>query len=290
MMANSRLILVEGIPGSGKTSTARFVRDWLEQHGQRTSLFLEGDWRHPADFESVACLDEREYAELRNQFPEQTSFLAEHALAVRGEWFFSYRQLQREYGNGVPDALFEALAKFEVYSLPAQKYQRLLRQRWQDFSAEARARDTVYVFECCFLQNPTTTLLAYHNFPLDAVQEYIGTLADIIRPLAPRLVYLEQTNIPATLESIRRQRPPAWVDFVTRYLTEQAYGAQHGLHGFAGVIDFYTIRQALELELIQALPIPSLLVSDVMDWEARHQYLAAFLEMQLEKKPLAPVP
>ena len=276
-MTNSRLILVEGIPGSGKTSTARFVRDWLEQHGQRTSLFLEGDWRHPADFESMACLDEGEYAELQNQFPEQTSFLAEHALAVRGEWFFSYRQLQREYGDEIPDALFEALAKFEVYNLPAPKYQRLLRQRWRDFSATARAQDTIYIFECCFLQNPITTLMVYHNFPLDAVQEYIGGLADIIRPLAPRLVYLEQTNIPATLESIRRQRPPEWADFVTGYLTEQAYGAQHGLHGFAGVIDFYTIRQTLELELIQTLPIPSLLVSNAMDWEARYQYLAAFL-------------
>jgi hypothetical protein len=289
MMTNSRLILIEGIPGSGKTSTARFVRDWLERHGQHTSLFLEGDWHHPADFESMACLDEGEYAELRNQFPEQTSFLGEHALAVRGEWFFSYRQLQHEYGDGVPDALFEALAKFDVYNLPAQKYQRLLRQRWQDFSATARAQDTIYVFECCFLQNPITTLLAYHNLPLDAVQEYIEVLADIIRPLAPRLIYLEQTNIPATLESIRRQRPAEWADFVIGYLTGQAYGAQHGLHGFAGVIDFYTIRQALELDLIQTLPIPSLRVSDMVDWEARYQYLAAFLERQLENKLLAPV-
>ncbi len=277
-MDSPRLLLVEGIPGSGKTSTARFVRDWLERHGQRTRLFLEGDWNHPADFESVACLDEDEYAQLQNQFPEQAGFLAEHARLTRGEWFFSYRQLQHEYAAVIPGALFEALAKFEVYNLPAQKYQHLLQQRWQDFSVEAQAQDIVYIFECCFLQNPTTTLLAYHNLAPTAIEEYISTLADIVAPLKPRLVYLRQTDVRASLESIRQQRPQEWADFVAWYLTEQEYGAKHGLHGFAGVIDFYTIRQTLELELLPTLSIPSLVVSDAADWAARYQYLEAFLE------------
>ena len=68
-MIDTKLILIEGIPGSGKTSAARFICNWLESHGRRPRLFLEGDWQHPADFESVACLDDAEYARLRAQFP-----------------------------------------------------------------------------------------------------------------------------------------------------------------------------------------------------------------------------
>lgn len=276
-MTHSRLVLIEGIPGSGKTSTARFVLDWLISHGQPARLFQEGDWNHPADFESVACLDEGEYTRLRAQFPEQAGFLAGQACKSDGEWFFRYRQMQHEHGSEVPGALFEALARFEIYDLPAEKHLRLLLQRWQTFSDQAQTQDTVYVFECCFLQNPTTTLMARHNLPMSAIQKHILALAEITAPLSPRLVYLQQGDVRATLENIRRQRPREWSDFVTWYLTAQEYGQRHGLSGYAGVIDFYTIRQALELEFIQDLPMPSLVVSDITGWETRYQYLDTFL-------------
>ena len=38
--SESKLILVEGIPGSGKTTMARFVSDRLEQYGMPSNSFL----------------------------------------------------------------------------------------------------------------------------------------------------------------------------------------------------------------------------------------------------------
>ncbi len=65
----TRLLLIEGIPGSGKTTTAQFAAGWLAEHGFKPRLFLEGNLDHPADFESAACLDEAEYTGLLRQFP-----------------------------------------------------------------------------------------------------------------------------------------------------------------------------------------------------------------------------
>ncbi len=274
-----KLVLVEGIPGSGKSTTARFVCDWLENHGQRPVLFLEGDWDHPADFESVACLDEREYAALQAQFPKQAAFLAEHAWREEDAWFFNYRRLEHEHAGQVPDALFAALAHFEIYDLPAEKHQRLLLKRWRNFTARAVTEELFYVFECCFLQNPLTTLLARHNLPTKTVYQHVFTLAEIVAPLQPRLIYLAQTDVRATLETIRQQRPQEWADFVTWYLTGQAYGKRHGLGGWGGVTDFYAARQALELEFLQTLPIDSLILSDSADWNERYRRLAVWLEM-----------
>lgn len=275
-MTETKLILIEGIPGSGKTSAARFVCDWLESHGKRPRLFLEGDWQHPADFESVACLDDAEYADLRAQFPAQAGFLAQHARQENGEWFFSYRQMQHEHSEQ-PEALFERLARFEIYNLPAEKHQRLLLQNWRTFVAGALEQDVVYVFECCFLQNPSTTLLAYHNLPVESVRQHILALADIVSPLAPKLVYLARQDVGATLEAVRRERPPEWADFVTWYLTEQDYGKAHALSGFDGVIAFYAMRQAFELDVLQALPLSSVVIADDGDWDARYANLALFL-------------
>jgi len=46
-MNNTKLILVEGLPGSGKTSTARYVKQLLDEQNIANRLFLEGDLEHP---------------------------------------------------------------------------------------------------------------------------------------------------------------------------------------------------------------------------------------------------
>ena len=278
-MLNSRLILIEGIPGSGKTTTARLVADWLEKQGKRAVLYQEGDLDHPADFESVACLDDCQYAELRSQFPAQVEYLAKNVQKRVSDYFFSYCTMQQESEGNMPEALFKALACFEIYNLSVEKYQRLLLQHWQDFALRAASQDNIYVFECSFLQNPITTLLARHNLLLEKVHEYILNLSAAIALLDPKMIYLEQKNVRRTLENIRAQRPHQWADYITWYLTCQDYGKNHGLHGFDGSIDFYIIRQALELEFLQTLPIASLVVSDLAESAASWAYVENFLSM-----------
>lgn len=130
-----------------------------------------------------------------------------------------------------------------------------------------------YSFECCFLQNPFTTLLARYHLPLDAVRRHILDLAEMIRPL----MYLAQSDPRATLERVRSERPPEWANYVTRFITGGAYGQAHGLSGFAGMTEFCAERQALELDLISALPFPAATLSDRTAWEARYEAVTRFL-------------
>lgn len=277
-MSNSRLILIEGIPGSGKTSTARFVETWLKDHGKKPALYLEGNWDHPADYESVACLNEREYTDLLAKFPKQADFLKAQARHINNENFFSYRKMQSEHSEQCPDDLFRALARYEIYDLPVEKHIRIMQHGWKNFVERALQDNFVYIFECCFLQNPITTLLARHNLLMDEIRQHILTLSEIIQPLQPKLVYLAQHDPRATLENIRAERPKEWADFVTWYLTGQEYGKTHGLSGFKGVADFYALRQVLELEFMPTLPMPSIILSDESDWATRYQKLETYLE------------
>lgn len=276
-MSDSKLILIEGIPGSGKSTAARAVHAWLEKHGKRPRLFLEGDWNHPADFESVACLSKAAYGELLAQFPQQAMFLAQHARQEDGEVFFSYRRMQAECAACVPDALFETLARFEIYELPAQKHQDLLQRSWEKFASRAATEEDTYIFECCFLQNPITTLLARHNLAEEQIHRHILALSRSIQPLRPKLIYLAQRDVSATLERVRRERPQEWADFVTWYLTRQAYGQSRGLEGFEGVKTFYTTRQTLEMNWLKTLPLSTTIIADDGDWETRYKHLSAFL-------------
>lgn len=56
----NRLILVEGIPGAGKTTAAGKIRDQMVAMGKDAVLYEEG-MQHPADMAWQAYLTEDEY-------------------------------------------------------------------------------------------------------------------------------------------------------------------------------------------------------------------------------------
>ncbi len=275
-MTSSKLILVEGLPGSGKTTMAEYVRDELSRRGLRAQLFLEGNLDHPADVESVACLTDVEYAALVEQFPDWRERLEAEATVQGEERFIGYRKLAGQPGAAWPEALLKKLAAHEIYEQSPDAFRRLLRARWQAFTDRALAEDQVWVFECCFLQNPLTMLLGRHAEPVSAAQAFVLRLAQIARPLQPRLIYLDPGSARQTLERVAKTRPPEWLEFVIAYHTQQGTGRARGWAGFDGLVKFYEMRQAVELDLLPRLPWPYLRVPH-SDWAADREKVMAFL-------------
>jgi hypothetical protein len=276
---STKLILVEGIPGSGKTTAAQLIQAWLAGRGSPTKLYLEGNWDHPADFESVACLDEAQFAALLAQFPADQPVLERHAVVKGEQRFFSYRKMEQEAGASVPAELIQALARYEIYELPLARHLHLLLERWQEFAGQAVVGQDIYIFECCFLQNPLTMLLGRNNAPLEMAQEHILKLAEIIRPLDPLLIYLDPGNVDETLRRVARTRPPEWLDFVIEYHTQQGHGKAQGWQGFDGTVRFYEMRHAIELDLLPRLPWPAGRVIHT-SWEQDWREIRSFLEIQ----------
>lgn len=48
-MLNTRLILIEGLPGAGKTTTTCYLRDVLQRSGVECRQYLEEDRQHPIE-------------------------------------------------------------------------------------------------------------------------------------------------------------------------------------------------------------------------------------------------
>jgi len=210
----TQLILVEGIPGSGKTSAAQFIAEWLETRGFESALYLEGDWSHPADFESVACLNQREYQELLAQFPQYAAFLEQHVTIKDSDYFYSYHQIEYENSGQIPSIVIDTLANYEIYELPLIKFRRLLLQRWQSFADLASQENRIYIFECCFLQNPLTMYLGRNAESIADSQTFVLEIAESIRNLNPYLVYLNPGNVGTALQRVAKTRAPEWLDFV----------------------------------------------------------------------------
>ncbi len=74
------------------------------------------------------------------------------------------------------------------------------------------------------------------------------------------------------------QSPKEWADFVIEYLGGQAYGTAHGLRGYKDVIQFYEMRQKLEIDLLKSLSIPSLVIEHSgAKWDRCHEEMIRFI-------------
>lgn len=251
-----RLVLVEGLIGSGKTTAARRIALALAAQGAPVTLYAEGDPLHPADFESCAWLDDRAWDDVRRAFPEGRDVLDHWAVPADGGRLVLYGQA----GEAMPRSLAAELARFDVYDgTAADRHQRLVASRWADFAAaEAqRTEPRTVVFECCFLQNAVSKLVLQHDLGEETVARHLQAIAGSILPLQPLVVYLRTPDVRTTLDQASRERSPQWLSSVIRYYTTQGYGRGHGLFGYEGLVRALERRQEMELRLLNRLPIRS---------------------------------
>lgn len=193
-----KLILLEGVPGSGKSTAGAHLQNIVEQSGMPVRFWREGDFDNPADFEGVACLTGGQYRNLLSHHPDLAG-LFEEQLVLRGsDHLLKYRKLQQLHPKQVPPKLIVELSRYDVYDgLPMDDYCRLALDRWQDFTEAAGASGEITILECCFLQNPLTVLLARHNADLQSARGQVEKISRIIEPLAPLLIYLKPRDVRA---------------------------------------------------------------------------------------------
>jgi len=274
-----KLIIIEGIPGVGKTTTASFIKECLDKRNIRSNLYKEGDLNHPADYESVACLNKLEYLNLKSNFRKYEDILNKYVKMKNEDFFFHYRKMNNDCNFCLSKELLKELATYDVYNLPIEKYSRLCKEKWLGFAKESKTKDLINIFECCFLQNPLTTLLAYHNASRTYIKEYIKMLTEIIQELNPILILLHQENVKATFDKVKKERPKEWLDFVIKYVTTQAYGKEKQLEGYVGLIDFYTVLSKLELKIFKSLELEKLIIKNPeLNWHDNYNKISNFLE------------
>lgn len=240
----TRLYIVEGLPCSGKSSTAALIADTLRERGRRVCCVDEGTGDHPADYEFHALKD------------GEVIPLA-----------------------GLSGEALDALLPLKIYDgLPWAQEAPVMLERWHSFVRTAQAApDTVYVFNCVLLQNPMCETMMRFGLPEEASLTHIAAIAEIIRPLSPRVVYLHQED-PA--EAVRRTQGerPGWLEAVVDYHVSGAFGRSIGAEGFDGYIACLAERQRREERILARLPLTALTVPDASrDWAAAHELIRRFV-------------
>ena len=198
----TNLIITEGLPGSGKSTTAAMIANELAKKGVKTVCVDEGEADHPADY---------------------------------ADYNFSDFETER---------------------------MKIL-EKWRSFVQNAD-RETVYVFNCIFLQNPMCETMMRFGMNAESSERYIAEIAEIIKPLSPVIVYIDQPNVKAAIDAVLDERGSGWLNAVIDYHVLQGYGKQNGLTGYDGYIKCLEERRIREKKILSALDIDSFVISSDM--------------------------
>lgn len=115
------------------------------------------------------------------------------------------------------------------------------------------------------------------GFPKEESKRYISEIAEIIRPMNPVVIYLENTDIAASVEKAAKERP-GWLDAVIDYHVNGMYGKAMGAEGFDGYIRCLEERQRRELRILAGLPVEYLVISNPQkDWEAAQEKIREYI-------------
>jgi hypothetical protein len=230
----TRLVLVEGFPGSGKSTTAQWLTRQWQLAGRSCRWFYEQQHDHPV--------------------------------------------------VGIP-----AGADYETW----EEYFEYRRERWTALTAEAARSDALTVMESALLQYPVFVMLRRGVAP-DVIVAFLRSVADIIRPLAPRLVYLATADADTAYRTtIARRGGRALIEkLLPAYETGEAgeFFRARGLHGLDGLVAYWREHNAVCERALGVLDLETLVVDPHDgDWSAPRAAIARFLGLApaVEPRPSA---
>ncbi|HDR6268253.1 TPA: hypothetical protein QCU37_006088 [Bacillus cereus] len=250
---NTKLIIVEGLPGFGKSTTAKLINEILSQNKIEVELFLEGNLNHPADYDGVSCFNKFEFNRLLSNSGGFKEVLLKKVLKKGSNYLLPYRKMKNEFGDQFSDELFNVILKNDIYELPFDKNVELIADKWNDFAEIALEDNKVYIFECCFIQNPLTIGMIKYGEQKEKMINYVMKVAKIIENLNPMLLYVEQDNLEFSFRKALKERTPEWSTGIIDYYTNQGYGKEHNHSGVEGAIKVLEARRNLELEIFDML-------------------------------------
>ena len=250
---NAKLIIVEGLPGFGKSTTAKLINEILSQNKIEVELFFFFFFNHPADYDVVSCFNKFEFDRLVSNSGDFKEVLLKRVLKKGSNYLLPYRKIKNEFGDQFSDELCNDISRNDIYELPFDKNVELIADKWNDFAEIALEDNKVYIFECCFIQNPLTIGMIKYGEQKEKIINYVMKVAKIIENLNPMLFYVEQDDLEFSFRKALKERNPEWSTGIVDYYTNQGYGKEHNHSGVEGAIKVLEARRNLELEIFDML-------------------------------------
>ena len=280
-----QLILVEGLPGCGKTTISRKIYEYISTI-RETNLYQEGDG-HPADLAWCACIPVEQLDSIIKEYPQYGIQLKKFMYIEDGYAVVPYTQFPID-----DESFLQLMESYEVYDnrVGFKTFSVLHLKKWKKFSQQTLEGREMAVFECAFLQNHINELLLFHCMSEELIEEYLLNLITTVNELEPILIYLNQPSVYETIGKVsdirvNKEGKQVWMERVISYIQESPFGIAHSLSGFEGMVSYFEYRKNVELNIIKKLPIDCYIIDNPnYDWIKTWKEIQQILDLHITSK------
>jgi len=218
----SKLILMEGLPSTGKSTNSGILLSQLERNGYKARWVHEVARPHPTLFFHEAYLEEKEYSDFIARYPQSALIL--NKLIKRSEKSIGFDLLDVEwnYLEQLGNSAFNDLKQHDVWNFSLDRYMDVAVEKWGYFvNKQMESEDIVILDSSIFQFQLFSFILA--DAPFALLKSFIETLYGIISPLHPSLVYLYRENTEDTIDYLVEDRGISHLEYIWERDKHQAY-------------------------------------------------------------------
>lgn len=285
-MRQTKLILMEGLPSTGKSTNSGFLLDQLEKNGRQSKWVHEVARPHPTLFFFEASLDEMEYRDYISRYPRTASILGD--LAIKHGDSYGVDLLEMEWNQGnffSTDALLD-LKKHDVWNFSIDRYAETAIEKWRSFVRRQKASEEIVILDSSIFQFQIYSfLLAGKTF--EELSSFIERLFDIISPLDPTLIYFYRENTSDTIDCLIRDRGVLFLESIWERDQNRPYYKDRS-SGSEGYKTFLLDYGQYASRLFNLAPVPKLALEITAgSWSKYQHSLLQFFDlpfMQSDRK------
>jgi len=282
---NHRLILIEGIPGSGKTLLSEKLANHISRNYIKANLWHEGGY-HPANLiDWTAIVPLAELGKIVAAYPDYEEKIREN-MYIDGDYAILFTKFHiPKKDRGLLDLMGRhgMGRRFELYtSLHINKWRKFAKIKNDNDNPK---KDEITIFECAYLQEHIESLMMWMERSETEIIDYMKKLIDAVISLNPLLIYLQQKDVRETIKRVSESKlhEDGWAERVSAMYETAPYGKTHNLKGFDGIVEFFTKKKEIDYTVINELPIKTIFIdNDDYDWDAVWQKMKEEIDIELK--------
>lgn len=204
----NRIIMLEGLPGTGKTTNAYRLFEQLSGNERNVRWIHEVSQPHPVLFFSESCLTKEEYRLFLEKYPEAAETIRSIAEVRETTVGIDYLAASRKMPGQEDAAWYQELMRHDAFGVPLDRYEPMALEKWEAFvKAALRQDDTVYILDSSIFQYQIFTyLLAGAEYP--RLAGLVRKIMTMLKPLNPALIYLYREKTEDAIAFLAQQRGP----------------------------------------------------------------------------------
>ena len=201
----NRVILLEGLPGTGKTTNSYKLFEQMVRNGRDVRWLHEVSQPHPTLFFSEACLPKEEYRLFTEKHPEVADILGVIAEVRETTVGIDYLTAARRMPGQENTVWYQELLQHDGMGFPLERYEPAALEKWEAFVQEALRNDTIYILDSSIFQYQIFTFLL-NGAEYPRLAGFVHSIMRLLRPLHPALIYLYRERTEDSIAFLERQR------------------------------------------------------------------------------------